>query len=91
MGDMGEVFNAMKADKKERRDKAYRHFLEWYAGTLTQKEREIFIPKSNPYHFHVKMPNGVINYWPSANKWTYKGDMYYGKPENLLSFVRNRL
>ena len=75
MGDMGEIFNAMRESDKARRHKN----LEaadpsgWTIHASTHWSRDL---------------NGHrLDYWPSRNKFRYKNRTYTG---DVKGFIRNR-
>lgn len=59
MGDMGDIFDAMRQERKERR-----------ARNLNRAD-DTGWKKHTPYHWY-RYINGVkLNYWPSSNKYQY--------------------
>ena len=73
MGDMGDIFNSMKAATKEHRAK----MLE--AADTTGWTRH------TDYHFSRMFGDERMEWWPSGGKAKYKGRMVYGhKKVNAL-------
>lgn len=66
MGDMGEVFNAMKQRTKEHR-----------AKMLEQADTEGWTAHTE-YHFSQVFNGKRMDWWPSGGKAMYDGKMIYG-------------
>ena len=75
MGDMAEVFNSMKANDKDRREKNLKNAN--VCGWI----------KHTPYHWARKLNGKNLNYWPSRNKFQYEGKVMCG---DVAGFIRNR-
>lgn len=69
MGDMAEVFAALKDERKKNKKKR-----------LEEANTDGWISHS-PYHFTKMMPDGYISWWPSTVKAQYRNKMYYGYKE----------
>ena len=75
MGDMGEVFNAMKVHDKERREK-----------NLSNANNDGW-KKHTPYHWSRMLDGKRLDYWPSRNKFQYENKVMCGDVEG---FIRKR-
>lgn len=42
-------------------------------------------------HYSVMLQGHKLQYWPSTNKWNWKGRTYNGRYADVKGFVRNRL
>ena len=74
MGDMGDVFNSMKAATKVHR-----------AEMLEQADTTGWT-RHTEYHFSRVFSGERIEWWPSGGKAKYKGSMVYGhKKVNTLT------
>lgn len=75
MGDMGEIYNAMKKRDKERkkRNLAAANPKGW--------------TKHTEYHWSQDLNGSRLDYWPSKNKFRYKGKIMHGDVEG---FIKNR-
>lgn len=78
MGDMGDTFRAMTKYDKERRQRNLEHHqqskLPWH--------------KFTPWHWRVTLQGSDLDFWPSKNKWKWRGEIYQG---DIEGFIRNRL
>ena len=75
MGDMGEVFNAMREANKERRERN----LNKFDPTGWNKHTE--------YHFSRQLNGKKIDYWPSRNRFQYDGRVMTG---DVVGFIKKR-
>ena len=78
MGDMGEIFRAMDKSDKERRE---RNLEDAYAnadGGWTMH---------GTYHWSRDLLGDRLDYWPSRQKFRWRGKNYHG---NVEGFIRNR-
>lgn len=76
MGDMGEIFNAMRDARKERRE----HNLE--------KANPEGWTQHTEYHWSKILNGKRLNYWPSRNKFQYEGKIMQG---GIDGFIKKRL
>jgi hypothetical protein len=79
MGDMGEIFNAMRRQDKERRERnlesAYSQGTDgWTVHCST--------------HWSRDLAGQRLDYWPSRNKFRWRGKTHTG---DVHGFIRNRL
>ncbi len=81
MGDMGDVFNAMRED-----DKVRRH------NNLEKAEAIDFddFTKHTQWHWSRLLEDKRLDYWPTKNKWKYD-KMYFGTAQDLRNFVDKRI
>ena len=78
MGDMGDIFNTMKRDSKERRNRNLQNAMatqaqNWTIRCSTQWAR--------------KLLGDTIDYWPARHKCRWRGKTMTGDVEG---FIRNR-
>lgn len=66
MGDMGELFNAMKARTKEHR------------RTMLAKADTTGWTKHTDWHYSCQFSGDRVDWWPSGGKAQYRGRMVYG-------------
>lgn len=78
---MGDIFNAMKDEDKERR-----HERKEKANSMDFSD---FI-KHTDWHWSRMVQAGRIDYWPTKNKWRMNGKNYFGTPQDLKNFVEKR-
>ena len=88
MGDMGEVFSAMKEHKKERRK------------SNTEKSTQILVDsgiefesKNGGAHLIVMQKNGLrVNFWPSTGLWNISNTKKEGCGVfSIIKFVKGDL
>jgi hypothetical protein len=77
MGDMGDIFRGMTKADKERR----------YKNLEQAQESEWPWTKHTEYHWALIVDGERLDYWPTKNKFRWKGKMYYGGVEG---FIRKR-
>lgn len=82
MGDMGDIFNAMKDADKERR-----HKNKEIADAMDFSD----FKKHTEWHWSRPMSEGRLDYWPTKNKWRYNDKNYSGTAGDLKRFIANRL
>lgn len=75
MGDMGDIYNAMKQHDKERKKKNLEN-----ANPNGWK-------KHTQYHWSQILNGERLDYWPSRNKFQYQGKIHCG---DVDGFIRNR-
>jgi len=75
MGDMGDLFNALKEHNKERKRK-----------NLESANSEGW-NKHTAYHWSRTLNDKRLDYWPSRNKFQYENRMMYG---DVDGFIRKR-
>ena len=75
MGDMAEIFNAMRDANKQRRERNLNKFdpTGWTRHT--------------EYHYSRLLNGKRLDYWPSRNRFQYEGRVMVG---DVLGFIRNR-
>lgn len=81
MGDMGDFYRDWNADKKARREK-----------NLEKNKFQIddtFI-KHTDYHYTRYLLGDTLDYWPSTNKWRWRGKTMNGTVEHLTGFIRKQ-
>lgn len=80
MGDMGEVFNAMRKDSQERR----RHNRE-QSRKMLEKAGIRFESKNGGAHLIVK---DDIDFWPETGKWIVRNGKKGRGVRNLIKYIR---
>ena len=75
MGDMAEVFNAMREADKERKALNF------------SKADPTGWTKHTEYHWSRKLNGKRLDYWPSRNKFQYEGRVMCG---DVQGFIRKR-
>lgn len=75
MGDMGEIFNAMRERDKERRHR-----------NLGAADPSGWTVHTN-VHWSRELAGHRLDYWPSRNKFRWKGKTHCG---DVDGFIRNR-
>lgn len=76
MGDMGEIFNAMKRHDKERRER-----------NLSSADLSGFT-RHTEHHYSRHLNGDRLDYWPSRNRFRWRGKTHTG---DVQGFIRNRL
>ena len=90
MGDMGEVFRDMRKATKQRKERN----LSKNMGFLNSKriDYEVF---NQGYHVRVFSPFGKyelkVEFYPSTNKWVFRGKTYHGTAKHLYNWFRKRV
>ena len=79
--DMGDVFRAMKERNKERK-----------ADNLATANQTAALDwlKHTPYHWSLMLDGAKLDYWPSTNKWMWRGKKFTGTIRDVEAFVANR-
>lgn len=94
MGDMGEIFNAMKEHRKmKRRENTVKAEEEHLEFAEAAKEGGYNLDQKSQHHWNVYRDGKcVAQYWPSANKWqTIKdGRIHHGDRESFRMRLRAR-
>lgn len=76
MGDMGDVFRALKEDRKIRRQKRLAEFVP--CGRWT---------RHTDYHYSTALLGERLDYWPSSTRFFWRGKVRVG---DVLGFIKNR-
>lgn len=79
MGDMAEVFNAMKIDSKERKS----NNLKFSTQTLIDNGVN-FVSKNDGIHLVINHNGIVADFWPSTGKYQVRGKGYSRGLKSLL-------
>lgn len=84
MSDMGEMFNAMKAYKKIKRDER--------AVMNEELLLKMGIPavKQSKNVFRLTTPEGVVMYYPSSDTWQHKGKVGHGDVKSFKAWLHSR-
>lgn len=78
MGDMGEIFNAMREMDRERRESNLASAVE---------NMEDGWDYHTAWHWSRDLNGSRLDYWPSRNKFRWKGKTHCG---DVMGFIRNR-
>ncbi|MDC9591430.1 hypothetical protein PSI23_19625 [Xenorhabdus sp. XENO-10] len=83
MGDMGEVFNALRQEVKKRKEERHSKNRDKYPS--------IDIPYSidNNGTVHFNTPQGKVLFYPSANKYQHKKIVKRGSLESAINFAKS--
>jgi uncharacterized membrane protein (DUF106 family) len=84
MGDMAEVFNDLKAYKKEQREARAAVNTEALAK-LGMAARE-----QSKNVFRIDTEQGAVMYYVSSNTWQHKGKVARGTAQDLKNWLRKR-
>lgn len=82
MGDMGEVFNAMKENSKERRASHREQSPKMLDGAGIP-----FESKNGGAHLIIKGSDGYIDFWPGTGKWISRNGKRGFGVRNLIRYV----
>ena len=75
MGDMGDIFNEMKAYTRERK-----------RANLAAADPDGWL-QHTPYHWSRQLLGSKLDYWPSRHKWQWRGKVCTG---DVLKFIAAR-
>ena len=75
MGDMADVFKGLKEHDKKRRTR-----------NLSNASSEGWLMHTD-YHWSRTLAGSRLDYWPSRNKWQYKGKIMCG---NVTDYINKR-
>ena len=78
MGDMREIYDAMKAAKKKRK-----------ADRLESANDENW-SKHTPYHWFMEVDGGRLNYWPSTGLCMINGNRHNIKSKFIKNLINTR-
>lgn len=104
MGDMKEVFNAMRESDKERRwnnlVKAKNHTSLYHEGCkileTTPEGVKVHVKflslftKHTIWHYSTVLDGDRLDYWPTKNKWRWRDKNYVGAPHQMEGFLKKR-
>lgn len=52
--------------------------------------KEFEFEKKSQWHYWRPLIDGILHYWPTTNKWHYRGLSYQGTKSDLKQFILNR-
>lgn len=85
---MGEVFNAIKQNRRLKRAGNYKKALERFEIEGWSKYTDMHWYK---YIDGIVDRDHLVVYWPSSNKYLYQGEYYYGNvPRELRILIHGR-
>jgi len=67
MSEMGDMYREMRKGRQRLRQEA-----------LDKADTTGFV-QLTPWHFQRMHDGDVINWWPSGDKWQWRGRIYYGR------------
>lgn len=80
MGDMRDEFDALKEHNKERKAR----------NTVKNEELKPHFIEHTPYHWGHFCAGTKVDFYPTTNKWLWRGKKYYGTAQDCLNFIRKR-
>ncbi len=83
MGDMGEIYKAMKEDSKSRRANNRDSAPKALEGACIS-----FESKNYGAHLIVSHKNVVVDYWPGTGKWIARKGKKGRGIKNLINYLR---
>ena len=81
MGDMGDTFRLMREADAKRRQKNLDDAL--------AKSRHLWV-RHTEWHWSILLLGNRVDYWPSRNKWRWRGKTRFGDCERWLEKVLKR-
>ena len=82
MGDMGEVFNAYRQDRKAKKEQNLTNSV----AILDEKQIEYTMPSYT--HYVVKFGDSFVDYWPSTGKFICRKSKKVGRGiRNLIKHI----
>lgn len=86
MGDMGDIFKALKEDRKIKKDSNR------VSSTQILEDHGIeFESKNHGVHLIITCDTGKIDFWPSTGKWTPRGERSGRGISKLIVYVASKL
>ena len=76
---MVEDFKLLKEMQQKTKKAALRQALDYSFSVQFIRHTE--------YHWQYRLPEGLLDYWPSTSKWRYKNKGYTGSPLELDFFI----
>ena len=83
MGDMGEIFNAMKQESKERRERNRNS-----SAALLEEKGIRFESKNGGAHLIVTGKNCLIDFWPGTGKYIARNGKRGRGVHNLMRMCK---
>ena len=76
MGDMRELFDDLRECDRKRRYK-----------NLEQAKATTALPwrRFTDYHWQLRLRDDPVDYWPTRNKWRWRGKTYHGDCESWVN------
>lgn len=88
MGDIGDLWNAVKADRKARGLPARRrHKDPAELVRFTAKHQVAGWIKHTDWHWQIKLPGGILDYWPSKSKWMWEHQVKISPFAEIEAFI----
>jgi hypothetical protein len=83
MGDMREVFKDMQEAKKERKAANLKKNMDYLNSTSL--DYKVF---NQGRQLNFEYRDGVVAFYPTTNKWVFKGKTYHGDARELVKFLK---
>jgi len=75
MGDMAEIFHAMRVRDTGRR----------YQNLARARESELPWVEHTDYHWSLELQGDRLDFWPTKNKFRWRGKTYNGGVEGFIA------
>lgn len=86
MGDMREVYDAMKKHSKQKKSSNLAT-----STAMLDREQIDYISKNNGVHLIVTDFNGnLIDFWPSTGKWIVRNGITSRGVQNLIRYIKEK-
>lgn len=69
MGDMGEIFNAMRADRRARAEARFKDQVPFIEQLKARAIGGSYLPGGFRFIFEGRLGREVFDYWPQRGKW----------------------
>jgi len=86
MGDMGEMFKALKEDRKIKK-----HSNKVSSTQILTEHGIEFESKNNGVHLIITFDAGKIDFWPSTGKWTPRGERSGRGISKLIVYIASKM
>lgn len=86
MGDMGDYWREHKAYRKSKGlpARAYRPVPK---VRMTKAQKEVGFVACSDWHWQLRINGELLDYWPSKNKWQFRGTISEGHWSELADFI----
>ena len=79
MSDMGDMYREMREEKQKR------HHENWMRDSDLMKDDKW--TEHTVHHYSKDLSGGRLQYWPSSNKWHFRGKVHHGSYAKLQEFI----
>lgn len=87
MGDVGDYWRDVRAHYKSMGLSRPRHRRPATLVKFTKKHEALGFRKCSDWHWQITVAGDLLDYWPSKNKWRWRGETRTGHPKNLERFI----